>query len=106
MDPEEQIQFGHDIFDASQPREDVAGLRAQNYSLHACNARLAAEIAALKAENDRLRGVIESKHGGESLALLDELDAVREEGQRLREALRRTEHDGEQLKAENERLKR
>ena len=36
------------------------------------------QVAALEAENGRLRGVIESKHGGEPAELLRELDAERE----------------------------
>lgn len=53
-----------------------------------------ADIRAVIAENERLRGRVEkleatlvSRHGGEPLALLSELDEAREENDRLRSAL-------------------
>lgn len=46
--------------------------------------RLTLERDDARVEMDHLRGVIESKHGGEPLALIDELDAARHEVKRWR----------------------
>ena len=88
-------------------RKQVAELQAQLDSSWSGNVDLCAKLADMGKQRDQYRGALESKHGGEPIALLAELDAAREEIERWRTATAKLRDASEEAgRVANEQLAR
>lgn len=88
-------------------RNQVAELQAQLDSSWSGNVDLCAKLADMGKQRDQYRGALESKHGGEPIALLAELDAAREEIERWRTATAKLRDASEEAgRVANEQLAR